>query len=156
MIGYLDTSVFVPLLVAERSTEACQRFWDDADAVVSSRLLYVETAAALAQARRLDRLTDDQHDEALGLLGRLWSEIDIAEVDQIVVSRAAVLARRFALRGYDAVHCASAEQLDDEDVAAASGDQQLLDAWAELGMATFDSNVMLRAVSEETSGDGVQ
>lgn len=156
MIGwYLDTSVFVPLLVAEPSTEACQRFWDDADAAVSSRLLYVETAAALAQARRMDRLTDDAHDEALRLLDRLWSEIDIAEIDETVVSRAAVLARRFALRGYDAVHCASAEQLDD-DVVAATGDQQLLSAWAELEMATFDPNAMPKPVGDDANGDDTQ
>ncbi|CAN5896366.1 type II toxin-antitoxin system VapC family toxin [soil metagenome] len=148
MIGYLDTSVFVPLLVAEPSTEACQRFWDDADAAVSSRLAYVETAAALAQAWRMDRLTDEEHEEALALLGRLWSEIDVAEVDEIVVSRAAVLARRFSLRGYDAVHCASAEQLNDDDVVVASGDHRLLAAWVELGMATFDSNATL-----ESGGD---
>lgn len=156
MIGYLDTSAFVPLLVAEPGTEACQRFWDDADAAVSSRLLYVETAAALAQARRMDRLTDEQHDEALELLERLWSAIDVAEVDEIVVSRAAAFARRFALRGYDAVHCASAEQLDDENMVAASGDQQLLSAWAELGLATFDSNATLQPVVEETSADDMQ
>jgi predicted nucleic acid-binding protein len=136
----LDTSVFVPLLVAETSSEACRRFWDDTDATVSSRLAYAETAAALAQARRMHRLADHEHDAALALLDRLWSEIDIAEVDEIVVRRAAELARRFALRGYEAVHCASAEQLDDDDVVAASGDQQLLAAWSALGMATFDSN----------------
>jgi predicted nucleic acid-binding protein len=153
VIGYLDTSVFVPLLVAEPTSESCQRFWDDADAVVSSRLLYVETAAALAQAQRMDRLTGDQHDEAIRLLDRLWSEIDIAEVDEVVVTRAAVLARRFALRGYDAVHCASAEQLDDEDVVAASGHQQLLSAWAELGMVTFDSNALPKPVVDEASGE---
>lgn len=140
MIGYLDTSVFVPLLVAEPTSASCRRFWDDADAVVSSRLLYVETAAALAQARRMDRLTDDEHDACLQLLDRLWSEVDVGEVDEIVVTRAAVLAHRFALRGYDAVHCASAEQLDDDDLVAASGDQRLIGAWAELGMATFDPN----------------
>jgi predicted nucleic acid-binding protein len=156
VIGYLDTSVFVPLLVAEPTSESCQRFWDDTDAVVSSRLLYVETAAALAQARRMDRLTNEEHDETLRLLDRLWSEIDIAEVDEIVVSREAVLARRFGRRGYDAVHCASAEQLDDEDVVAAAGDQQLLSAWVELGMATFDSNAMPKPGVDETSGDDMQ
>lgn len=140
MIGYLDTSVLVPLLVAEPSTPACQRFWDDADATVSSRLAYVETAAALAQARRVNRLSDEGHKEALELLEGLWSEVDIAGVDEAVVRRAAILARRFALRGYHALHCASAEQLDDDDLVAASGDRQLLVAWAELGMATFDSN----------------
>lgn len=140
MIGYLDTSMLVPLLVAEPTTDACRRFWNDADTVVSSRMAYVEAAAALAQALRTDRLSDDEHDAALQLLDRLWDELDVAEVDELVVRRAAVLARRFALRGYDAVHCASAEQLDDEDVVAASGDHRLLAAWAELGMETFDSS----------------
>lgn len=140
MIGYLDTSAFVPLLIAEPSSESCRRFWDDADVIVSSRLLYVETAAALAQARRMGRLTDEAHAECLQLLERMWSEIDVTEVDEVVVNRAAALADELALRGYDAVHCASAEQLDDEDVVAASGDQRLLDAWEKLGLATFDTN----------------
>jgi hypothetical protein len=48
VIGYLDTSAFVPLLIAEPTT-ACRRFWDAAAAVVSSRLLHVETAAALSR-----------------------------------------------------------------------------------------------------------
>jgi predicted nucleic acid-binding protein len=140
VIGYLDTSAFVPLLIAEPTSAACRRFWDDADAVVSSRLLYVETAAALAQARRMDRLTGQEHQNSLGLLDRLWAEVDVAEVDEPVVARAAALAHQLALRGYDAVHCASAEQLDDEDVVAATGDQRLLAAWTELGIATFDTN----------------
>jgi hypothetical protein len=38
------------------------------------------------------------------------------------------------------VHCASAEQLDDDDVVAASGDQKLLTAWLQLGMATYDTH----------------
>jgi uncharacterized protein len=56
------------------------------------------------------------------------------------VTRAADLAHHLSLRGYDAVHCASAEQLDDDDLVAASGDQRLLTAWLELGMATYDTN----------------
>lgn len=140
MIGYLDTSAFVPLLIAEPSSESCRRFWNDADVIVSSRLLYVETAAALAQARRMGRLADVAHGECLRLLDRMWSEFEVAEVDDVVVTRAAALAHELALRGYDAVHCASAEQIDDDDVVVASGDRQLLDVWAKLGMATFDTD----------------
>lgn len=151
MIGYLDTSAFVPLLIAEPASAACRRFWDDADAVVSSRLLYVETAAALAQARRMDRLTGLEHQESLGLLDQLWAEVDVAEVDEPVVIRAAALAHQLALRGYDAVHCASAEQFNDEDVVAAAGDQRLLAAWAESGVATFDTNATIDPASETTS-----
>jgi uncharacterized protein len=140
VIGYLDTSAFVPLLIDEATSEACQRFWDDADVIVSSRLLYVETAAALAQAGRMGRLTEGEHLQVRPRLDQMWSEMDIIEVDEQVVTRAADLAHRLALRGYDAVHAASAEQLDDDDVVAASGDQQLLTAWMELGMATYDTN----------------
>lgn len=144
MIGYLDMSAFVPLLVAEPSSASCRRFWDAADTVVSSRLLYVETAAALAQAQRMARLTTDEHGKCLQLLDQLWLEVDVAEVDEVVVRHAADMAMRFGLRGYDAVHCASAQQLvdenGDEDVVMASNDQQLLTALAELGLEIYDSN----------------
>ena len=148
MIGYLDTSVLVPLLVAEPSSNACRRFWNDSDEVVSSRLLYIEAAAALAQAQRMGRLTDVDHRTCLRVLERLWAEVEIAEIDQDLVVRAAELARRFALRGYDAMHCAAAVQLDDPNLVAASGDQQLLRAWGELGIATFDSNSQPPPVAE--------
>ncbi|MFI9401569.1 type II toxin-antitoxin system VapC family toxin [Nocardia sp. NPDC052316] len=140
MIGYLDTSAFVPLLVSESSSQSCRRFWDDADAVVSSRLLYVETAAALAQAHRMTRLNDEEHAACLRLLDQLWPQIEITEVDDALVLRAAELADQLALRGYDAVHCASAEQMEDTDTVAASGDSRLLAAWKSLGVATFDTN----------------
>lgn len=138
MIGYLDTSALVPLVVAEPGSRACRRFWDDADDVVACRLAYVEAAAALAAATRARRLTPDQHRSALALLDRLWAELSVVEVDQRLVGHAAAFADRFALRGYDAVHCASAVQLDDDDLVAATGDRRLLRAWAELGIATFD------------------
>ena len=123
-----------------RRDSAASHIWDDADAVVCSRLLYVEAAAALAQARRMARLTASAHRGALRRLDRLWEQVDVAEVDQIVVERAAALAQRFDLRGYDAMHCATSAQLTEQDLVAAAGDRRLLDAWAELGVATFDTN----------------
>jgi predicted nucleic acid-binding protein len=70
----------------------------------------------------------------------MWTEFDIVEVDDGIVRRAARLAHAHALRGYDAVHCASAEQLDDDDLVIASGDRKLLEACTTLGMATADAN----------------
>ncbi len=140
MIGYFDTSAFVPLLVEERSSAFCKRLWEDADAVVTTRLLYVEAAAALAQALRMTRLTTRNHHAALRTLDRLWVELDIVDVDREIVDRAAKLAHACALRGYDAVHCASAEQLDDADLVVASGDRKLLEACASLGLTTADVN----------------
>ncbi|MEV0793162.1 type II toxin-antitoxin system VapC family toxin [Kribbella sp. NPDC050459] len=148
MIGYLDTSAFVPLLVSEPSSAACRRFWDDADAVVSSRLLYVETAAALAQAHRMARLDDQAYSSCRRLLDQFWPQLEITELDEALIQRAAELADLLALRGYDAVHCASAEQLEDADLVVASGDKRLLDAWKSLGLVTFDTNAPDDATSD--------
>jgi uncharacterized protein len=140
VIGYLDTSALVPLLIAEPSTAACRRFWDEADVVVTSRLTYVETAAALAQARRLKRISDRIHRTSLRALDDRWAELATVEVDDLLVRDAAELSRRHSLRGYDAIHCASARQLDADDLVAAAGDQQLLHAWLEAGINTYDTN----------------
>lgn len=140
MIGYLDTSALAPLLIDEPSSAACRRFWDDAETIVSSRLLYVETAAALAQALRMGRLGAGEYRDGRARLDTMWSQMDVIEIDEHLVNRAAELAYRLSLRGYDAMHAAAAEQLDDDDVVAASGDQRLLTAWGQLGMSTYDTN----------------
>lgn len=140
MIGYLDTSAFVPLLIAKPSSSSCRRLWDDADTVVASRLMYVEAAAALAHARRLDRLTERAHRGTVELLDELWAQLEVVELDQAVMVRAATLAERLGLRGYDAVHCAAAESVDDDELVAAAGDRELLSAWSQLGLATYDTN----------------
>ena len=139
MISYFDTSAFVPLLVVEPSSAFCRRLWDDADAVVTSLLTYVETAAALAQALRMARLTETQYKAALCVLDRLWREFDVVEPDETLIGRAADLTHRFELRGYNAIHAAAAEAVDQDDLVVACGDRRLLAACAGLGMATADT-----------------
>ncbi len=139
MIGYLDTSAFVPLIIAEPSSAACRRFWDDSDAVVTNQLTYVETAAALAQAHRLGRVTTRSHRAGLRMLDALWVELDVIEADESLVVEAARLAYRHQLRGYDAVHCAAVLQLADNDLVAAAGDRELLRAWSSIGAPTYDT-----------------
>lgn len=107
---------------------------------MSCRLSYVETTAALAQAERLKRIATRAHTASLSRLDDLWDQIDVIEIDDSLTRRAAVLAASFDLRGYDAVHCAGAEQLAEPDLVAASGDGQLLSAWHGLGIATLDPN----------------
>jgi predicted nucleic acid-binding protein len=137
-MGYVDTSAFIPLLAAEPTSSACAEFWRTADAVVSCRIVYAEAAAALAGIERSGRLTAVGHRRARATMDALYAEFEIVDVDEDLVRRAADLAYRLRLRGYDAVHCAAAAQLDAPDLVAASADQQLLAAWQELRIATFD------------------
>ena len=140
MISYFDTSALIPLLVDEPSSPTCVRLWNDAESVISTRLLYVEAAAALGHALRLKRLTEQNHDSACRILAMLWSDFDIVEADERIVTRAAQIAQACALRGYDAVHCASAERVADNDLVVVSGDRRMLAACSQLGLATANVN----------------
>jgi predicted nucleic acid-binding protein len=140
MIIYFDTSAFVPLLIAEPASELCRRLWNDSDAVVTSRLLYVEAAAALAQAVRLSRLAEERRTAAMSLLDTMWREFDVIELDSVLMTHAGALAHQCGLRGYDAMHVAAADLVQDTDLVVASGDKKVLGACCALGMATADVN----------------
>jgi len=129
VILYLDTSAFVPTLIEEPTSQLCGRLWDGADRLVTARLTYVEAAAALAMAERLDRISSEIHADAVGRLTEIWSEFDVVEFDEQLMVMAAEAAHRHRLRGYDAVHCAAASRIAGDGVVAASGDGRLLDAW---------------------------
>ena len=136
MIVYFDTSAIVPIIIEEPSSLAASRLWDEADRVVSSRLVYAEGRAALAMARRLDRVDEYQLRTAVQDFDSLYQQLDIVEVTENLVRDAGSLAERFALRGHDAVHLASAQQVHDSDMVFAAGDQNLLKAAQTLGIAT--------------------
>lgn len=139
MIAYLDTSAVVPILVEEPTTTTCRRIWLDADRLVTTRLTYVEVGAALAMAERRQRVTAREHDRAWTNFLELWTAIDVVDVSEEITTSAATLTRPYSLRGYDAVHCATAIAVNDQELVAAAGDRQLLDAWREQGLAVFDT-----------------
>lgn len=61
-----------------------RELWDTADEVVSTRLLYVEAAAALARASRMGRITDRNQRAALDSLEDLSRDFRIIEMDEIL------------------------------------------------------------------------
>jgi uncharacterized protein len=136
VIVYFDTSAIVPIVIEEASSLTASRLWDDADRVVSSRLAYAEGRAALATARRRDRLEEDELRTAVRDFESLHEQLDIVEVTPELVHDAGSLAERFSLRGYDAVHLASAQLVQDPDLVLAAGDISLLKAAQALGIAT--------------------
>jgi hypothetical protein len=135
VIVYFDTSAIIPLIVDEPASARCERFWNDATQVVSSRLLHVEARAALAQAQRLGRLTRPEQALAVESLDAITAEVAIVEVTEALVRTAGRLAEEQGLRGYDAVHLAAALAVADADTVFLSGDRELLAAAARAGLA---------------------
>lgn len=138
MIVYFDTSAIMPIVIEEPSSIVASRLWDEADRVVSSRLIYAEGRAALGMARRMDRIDEQGLREAVDEFDGLHDQLDLIEVTEGLVRDAGALAEQLGLRGYDAVHLASARLVDDEDLVLAASDQSLLAAARALGIATGD------------------
>jgi uncharacterized protein len=135
---YFDTSAIVPIVIEEPSSIVASRLWDAADRVVSSRLVYAEGRAALAIARRLDRIDERGLREAVDDLESLHDQLDVIEITEGLIREAGGLAEQLNLRGYEAVHLASARLVDDPEMVLAAGDQRLLAAARAVGMATAD------------------
>lgn len=108
MIAYVDTSSLLKLVIDEPGSEQVGRLWDAADTLASVSLVVVEARAALAAAERGARLTAAQHVDARSEFRVLLDELTMVAVSEELVTHAADLADREALRGYDAVHLAAA------------------------------------------------
>ena len=106
--------------------------WGTAFPAISSILSYPKGCAALAAARRGGRLTTTSHRRALQDFESLQSELSLIGIDMQLAREAGALAEKFALRGYDAVHLASALQTG-SDITLVSWDHDLRRAAAESG-----------------------
>jgi len=136
LIVYFDTTALLPIVVEEPSSPAVARLWDEADRVVSSRLIYAEVRAVLATAHRMNRLDRRALRAGVQEFEAVYDQLDMVEVTEQLVRDAGVLAERFGLRGYDAVHLASAQLVDDPEMVFAAGDRELVGAARRLRIAT--------------------
>lgn len=136
MLTYVDTSALLKLLIDENGSDEAATIWSSAEVVASSSLIEVEARAALAAAVRAARLTARQHTAAKSELELLIADLHIVEVAGDVVADAAELAETEGLRGYDAVHLASALMIG--AAVFASADRPLCDAAARNGLHVAD------------------
>jgi predicted nucleic acid-binding protein len=111
------------------------KLWGGAYPAASSILAYPEGRAALAAARRLDRLGEEQHREALMGFEALYAELTTVGVDQELAARAGGYAEDLGLRGYDAVHLTTALELGDEEVVLITWDRELAQAAGRVGLS---------------------
>jgi uncharacterized protein len=136
VIAYFDTSAFLKLVVAEPGSEQVIELWTTADQVVSSVLLYPEARAALAMARRLDRLSPADAGAARTEFEALFADLALVSATTDLARRAGDLAETHALRGYDAVHLASIEAIADLETVMVTFDHHLRTAAQTRGLAT--------------------
>jgi predicted nucleic acid-binding protein len=108
--------------------------WGSAHPAASSILSYPEGRAALAAAQRQGRLGEDEHAQALAAFEELQADLITVGVDADVARRAGQHAEVLGLRGYDAVHLATALELGDEEVVLVTWDRDLARATQQVGL----------------------
>ena len=142
MILYLDSSALAKRYLFEEGSTEVQRLIAGAEQVGTSVIARVEVVAALGRARR-QKLLDDQPAARLrALFTGHWLSFVRLSLGENTIERADALAWELALRGYDAVHLASAlawrESIDESPIFATfdkalgkAARAQGLDVWPE-------------------------
>jgi predicted nucleic acid-binding protein len=88
--------------------------------------VYPEARAAIAAAARARRLSDET--AVVDAYEEVYAELRVIAIDEALARAAGELASRHALRGYDAVHLASALSIEADDVVLVTWDDDLGDA----------------------------
>ena len=105
MILYLDTSSMLKRYIRETGSDDVDMWIDGADLVATSRATLAEAAAALSRRPRGSGLSRGACHDALSELRMDWPDYLAVDLDE---HRAATLAWRRRLRGFDSVQLAAA------------------------------------------------
>ncbi|HKZ83802.1 MAG TPA: type II toxin-antitoxin system VapC family toxin [Anaerolineae bacterium] len=144
MILYLDTSALVKQLVTEVGSSTVDRFVATAQTVGTSIITRAEVAAALAKVVRVGGLRRDEASTTLASFRSHWSTLVRLQVTEALIAKADALAWEHNLRGYDAVHLASAlfwQESLGEPVTLATLDVQLWRAGLPVGLSVWPEDL---------------
>jgi predicted nucleic acid-binding protein len=86
-------------------------------------------------ARRLDRIDARALRNAVRAIDALYAELRVVGLDEELAQLAGELAEDHGLRGYDAVHLASAISLGHDELVAVTWDRDLAAAVSDCGYA---------------------
>jgi predicted nucleic acid-binding protein len=120
---YLDSSAIVKLVVRELETDALLAYLEPRQMRVTSALARVEVVRAMRR----------HGPPAAARANELLDGLSLLALDDVLLESAAAIAAD-ELRSLDAIHIASAQQLEDELDALVSYDERMLTAARALGI----------------------
>ena len=108
MILYLDTSSIVKLYLTEAHSGDVRGWSEEAEIVATCRVAYPEMVSELTRRYRGGDLSKPDYELLLKTFNAEWPHFAVVDFDEIAAGR---LAEKHGLRGFDAVHLATAKQL---------------------------------------------
>ncbi len=137
MIVYLDTSALAKQYIQETESAQVAAWIDEAALVGTSLIARAEMEAVFGRLRRMEALDEAAATQALTTFRRQWPAYVRLPLMEATTSRAGALAWEHGLRGYAAVHLATAvlwQEALGTTVTLASFDKRLLDVAVAVGM----------------------
>lgn len=132
MIVYLDTSALIKLYVKEEGTALVLKMLKSADLVATSKVAYVEARAAIARLRREGLLKEQAYQLVKESFQQDWNNYLLVELSNTVINMGGEMTESYKLRGFDAIHLASALMLKkqlEQDITGGCWDARLWDAF---------------------------
>jgi len=134
----MDTSSLVKLYVEEIGSVQVRAWVEDAQAVATCRIAYPETLSAMTRRWRNGDLAQSTYDLLRNSFTQDWRHYVALDFDELEAGR---LVTVYGLRGFDAVHLASAKLLASGQHAVvpafSSFDRRLNDAAAAEGFVVL-------------------
>ncbi len=143
-IVYLDASALVKCFIVETGSTEVGRLIREARIAGTSLISRAEVAAAFAKAVRMGLPSRQEMGGVLQTFRMTWPDLLRLELTETVVARADTLAWEHGLRGYDAVHLATAlfwEEAIGEPVVLATFDRELWQAGRVAGLAVWPASI---------------
>lgn len=140
MILYLDTSALVKLYVREAGSAGVRREVREAAALATSVVAYAETRAAFGRLRSSKLSSETRHKQRQRRFALDWEALVRVELSEEVLRSAGDLAELHGLRGFDAIHLASALWLRErapQPLKFAAFDTKLASAAANSALSVF-------------------
>jgi predicted nucleic acid-binding protein len=130
-VNYLDTSALIKRFVAEKGSLLVQTIVSRSESVATAKIAYAEVYAGLTRKYREGHLSKNQYALACRQFESDWHAYIRVDLVDDVLLLARDLIQRHPLRGFDAIHLASALSLKatlNEDITFAASDNRLLRA----------------------------
>jgi len=140
-VKYLDTSALIKRFVAERGSGLVDALVLAKQPIATAKIAYAEVYLGLVRKRREGHLSETRYLSACRLFEAEWRACIQVELTDEVLRVARDVIRRRALRGFDAIHVASALELSrrlNETMTFAAADRPLLRAARSEGLASLD------------------
>ncbi len=140
MILYLDTSALVKRYFGEENSAEVVNYWTQAQEIVTSCVTYAEAMASFWRKKREGLTPEEMIHEAARLFKKDWETFVRVKVNEDLNQYVDSLVQRYPLRGFDAIHLASAKVINEflpENLLFLCFDHGLTTAAHNEGLMTF-------------------